>query len=155
MHSVDQKVPSTSTANTSVSFFLIPASGRPALPYPEPGGTTRRTRLPVFTPVKPSTQPLMTWESSRVKEAGSLRSHEASNTLPVLQLRPTYLTTTRSPLATGAPSPWITFRTVVSAGGFTEVGIVIVGFLSPAPLTAGRAPPPPDATAGFRLDLAE
>src|SRR5262245_5883574 len=155
MHSVDQKVPSTSTANTSVSFFLIPASGRPALPYTEPGGTTRRTRLPVFTPVKPSTHPLITWESSRLKQAGSWPSHEWSNTLPWLRLRPPYLTTTRLPLATGAPSPSITFRTVVLAGGFAEAGIVIVGFSSPAPLTAGRAPPPPDATAGFRLDLAE
>src|SRR5262249_50612790 len=138
---------------TSVSFFLIPPSGRPALPYPEAGGITSRTRLPVFTPVNPSTQPLMTWESSRVKAAGSLRFHEESNSFPVLQLRPVYLTTTRSPFATVAPSPSITVRTVVLAGGLAVVGIVIVGFLSPAPLTAGRAPPPPVATAAFRLDV--
>src|SRR5579875_2482096 len=103
---------------------------------------TSMTRLPTFCPVRPVSQPEITWDglASMVKPNGSPFCQEAEKTLPVRQMTPEYCTTTLSPLVTVAPVPCR--RTFVTrlVGAALPFGMVTVGGSSE--VTVGRLPPP-------------
>src|SRR5581483_2606961 len=101
------------------------------------------TRLPTFTPTNPLSQPGMTWlgEAPMVKPNGCPCCQEASNTVPLRQIAPTYWTTSVSPLATAGPVPATSVLTVSLDGGWLD-GIVILGWVPAVAETLGSEPPP-------------
>src|SRR5579884_1850028 len=106
---------------------------------------TSMTRLPAGWPSRPVSHPLITWagEEPIVNPNGCLRAHEASKTLPVRQITPTYWTTTVCPAATFGPEPLIRVLVTRLAGGLACLGMVIDGSVpGPDQDTEGRLPPP-------------
>src|ERR1017187_4788390 len=123
-----------STTKTSVSVPLIPAWVLPVFPQPSAGVMTRLGVAPM------------------VKPKGAPRVQDASKTLPVRQITPTYWATTVWPLLTTGPAPLIRGLVTSVVGGVPVVGILTTGALPVVAVTVGSVPPPsetwvPDAEA--------
>src|SRR5260370_42439823 len=105
------------------------------------------TRLPPVWAMGPLSQPGMTWlgVAAMVKPKGWPRGQDASKTLPVRQMTPTYCATTVWPLVTADPDPLISGLATSADGGLPDEGILIPGALPGAAGSAGqrRAPPGP------------
>src|SRR5215468_4171698 len=106
---------------------------------------TSITRLPTVWPTRPLSQPALAWLglASMVKPKGWPRFQEASNTVPLFQIAPTYCTTTVCPLATAGPLPLTSVLVTSLAGGLLD-GTLIFGAAPVAAVTLGSAPPPLD-----------
>src|ERR1700750_2598774 len=110
---------------------------------------TSITRLPTVWPVRPFSQPRVTWLGllAMTKLDVWPRFQEASNTVPFpLPLRhsaPTYCTTTVC-LALMAGPPPLTRTLVTSLAGGLDDGTLIFGAAPVAAVTLGSAPPPLD-----------
>src|SRR5262249_57541337 len=108
---------------------------------------TSITRLPTVWPVRPLSQPGMTWLGflPMMKLNGWSRFQEASNTVPLpLPLRhsaPTYCTTTVWLALTAGPVP-LTRTLVTSLAGGLDAGTLIFGAAPAAAGTLGSPPPP-------------
>src|ERR1039458_1376560 len=118
------------------------------------------TRLPTVCPTRPLSQPVMTWlgVAPIVNPNGSPRDHDESKTLLVRQISPTYWVTTVCPLATTGPDPLIRVLVTSPAGGFPDLGMVMVGAVPALAVTVGSEPPPldtvlPEADAVFGNSL--
>jgi hypothetical protein len=83
-------------------------------------------------PTTPSSQPLMTWPSPRVKESACPRFHDASNSFLFVQEYPSYWTFTVSPAVAVAPVPTTRSQASSCDGGLPE-----------GTLTVGRVPKVP------------
>src|SRR5580700_4951483 len=107
---------------------------------------TSMTRLPTVWPTRPLSQPGMTWlgVAPMVKPKGWPRVQDASKTLPVRQITPTYWATTVWPLLTAAPDPLISVFATSADGGRPDEGILITGAVPEVAVTVGSAPPPLD-----------
>src|SRR5205823_2636377 len=110
---------------------------------------TSITRLPTVWPVRPLSQPGMTWLGflPMMKLNGWPRFQEASNTepspLPVRHSAPTYCTTTVWLALTAGPLPLTSTLVTSLAGGWPD-GTLIFGAAPAAAVTLGSAPPPLD-----------
>src|SRR5215469_6126470 len=106
---------------------------------------TSITRLPTVWPIRPWFHPGMTWlgVAAMVKPNGCCRVQEASNTVPLRQIAPTYCTTTVCPLATAGPVPLTSVLLTSLVGGLLD-GILIFGAVPAAAVTVGSEPPPLD-----------
>src|SRR2546430_14420780 len=108
---------------------------------------TSSIRLPTVWPVRPLSQPGMTWLGllPMTKLNGWPRFQEASNTVPFpLPLRhsaPTYCTTTVWLALTAGPLP-LTRTLVTSLAGGLPDGTLIFGAAPAAAVALGSAPPP-------------
>src|SRR5216683_1717438 len=102
------------------------------------------TRLPTVWPMRPLSQPGMTWlgVAAMVKPKGWPRVQDASKTLPVRQMTPTYCATTVWPLVTADPDPLISVLATSADGGLPDEGILITGALPVVAVTVGNVPPP-------------
>src|ERR1039457_2525009 len=128
---------------------------------------TSSTRLPTVWPTRPMSHPVMTWlgggpagETGGGRRAAGAaktlprapRVQDASKTLPVRQITPTYWATTVWPLLTTGPAPLIRGLVTSVVGGVPVVGILTTGALPVVAVTVGSVPPPsetwvPDAEA--------
>ena len=75
----------------------------------------------------PSSQPGMTLPSPSLNVNGSPRSHDASNSTPVLQATPTYCIETVSPFFAFGPLP-MTMSSIWIVSGGSSSGTVTTGF---------------------------
>ena len=111
------------------------------------------TRLPTVCPMRPLSQPVMTWlgVAPIVNPNGVPRDHDESKTLPVRQISPTYWLTTVCPLVTAGPVPLIRVLVTSEVGAFPDFGMVMVGAAPDLPaVTAGSEPPPLDTLLPWR-----
>src|SRR5215469_1920601 len=120
---------------------------------------TTITLLPTGTPASPLLRPGSTccpptWKLSRCPAASCADGHEASNTLPVRQLTPTYCVTTVSPLASFGPEPLIRVVTDSLAGG-VFFGTEMTGAWPVVAVTDGSLPPPADTCVPLAACVAE
>src|SRR5260370_1967281 len=102
------------------------------------------TRLPPVWAMGPLSQPGMTWlgVAAMVKPKGWPRVQDASKTLPVPQMTPTYCATTVWPLVTADPDPLISVLATSADGGLPDEGILITGALPGVAVPLRRRPPP-------------
>src|SRR5215469_4320639 len=120
---------------------------------------TTITRLPTGMPASPLLRPGSTcwpptWKPSRWPAALWADGQEASNTLPVRQLTPTYCVTTVSPLASLGPEPLISVVTESLAGG-VFFGTEMTGAWPAVAVTDGSLPPPVDTCVPLAACVAE
>src|SRR5215467_555332 len=106
---------------------------------------TSITRLPTVWPIRPLSHPGMTWlgVAAMVKANGCCRVQEASNTVPLRQMAPTYCTTTVCCLAMAGPVPLTSVLVTSLVGGLVD-GILIFGAAPVDAVTVGSGPPPLD-----------
>src|ERR1700726_203944 len=105
---------------------------------------TSITLLPTVWPTRPLSQPGMTWlgVAPMVKPNGWPRVQDASKTLPVRQIAPTYWATTYWPLLTADPDPLIRVLVTSVVGGVPVEGILITGAVPVVAVTVGSVLPP-------------
>src|SRR5829696_963222 len=108
-------------------------------------------RPPTFIPSTPRSQPGITMPAPSWKMNGSPRSQEASNSLPLLKLTPTYWTVTSSPAFASGPVP-ASRSSISSFLGGAPFGTVTSGLVFSAVPPASAAGGEPEGEAEGRCE---